>query len=322
KFEAAWGTTIPPKRGWHLTQMFEAMHAGKLRGLYVIGENPAQSEADALHAVEALEGLDFMVVQDLFMTATARLADVVFPAAADWAEGEGTVTSSERRVQRLRPALPPPGEARTDIDIITALAAAMGSDWGQLTAEGIWDELRPLSPAHDGMSYARLDELGGLQRPCWDEVHPGSLFLHARLLEDNVKDPAPFIPVDWMPPVDTLTDEYPLRMTTGRHLDGYNTGVQSGGYRSPLSVGATLDVSPEDAARLALSSGETVRVVSRRGWVVAPVRIDTELRPGLTFMAIHYPDEVDVNRLTIEAWDPKSGTAEFKATAIRLEKVQ
>jgi len=322
KFEAAWGTTIPPKRGWHLTQMFEAMHAGKLRGLYVIGENPAQSEADALHAVEALEGLDFMVVQDLFMTATARLADVVFPAAADWAEGEGTVTSSERRVQRLRPALPPPGEARTDIDIITALAAAMGRDWGQLTAEGIWDELRSLSPAHAGMSYARLEELGGLQWPCWDEEHPGSLFLHARLWEDNVKDPAPFIPVDWMPPVDTLTDEYPLRMTTGRHLDGYNTGVQSGGYRSPLSVGATLDVSPEDAARLALSSGETVRVISRRGWVEAPVRIDTELRPGLTFMAIHYPDEVDVNRLTIEAWDPKSGTAEFKATAIRLEKVQ
>lgn len=321
KFESMWGTSIPPKRGWHLTQMFEAMHAGKLRGLYVIGENPAQSEADTLHAVEALEGLDFMVVQDLFMTATAQLADVVFPAAADWAEGEGTVTSSERRVQRVRPALPPPGEARTDIAILNSLATAMGVDWGMPGAEEIWDELRALSPAHAGMSYSRLDELGGLQWPCWDEEHPGSLFLHARLWEDSVKDPAPFIPVDWLPPVDTLTDEYPLRMTTGRNLDGYNTGVQSGGYRSPLSVGATLDISPEDADRLALADRETVRVVSRRGWIETPIRIDGEMRPGLTFMAIHYPDQADVNRLTIEAWDPKSGTAEFKATAIRVEKL-
>jgi len=321
KFEAAWNASIPPKRGWHLTQMFEAMAAGKLRGLYVIGENPAQSEADAVHAVEALRSLDFLVVQDIFMTATAELADVVFPAAADWVEGEGTVTSSERRVQRVRPALRPPGEARTDIAIISGLARAMGVDWGDPTAEEIWDELRSLSPAHAGMSYRRLEELGGIQWPCPDENHPGTKFLHARLWEEEVKDPAPFIPVDWVPPVDTLTDEYPIRLTTGRHLDGYNTGVQSSGFDSPLRTGTTLDISPEDAERLGIVDGEVVRVVSRRASVTAPVRIDPEMRPGLTFMAIHYPEQVDVNKLTIEAWDPKSGTAEFKATAIRIEKL-
>lgn len=320
RFEAAWGVTIPPKRGWHLTQMFEAMQAGKLRGLYVIGENPAQSEADAVHAVEALESLDFMVVQDLFLTATAQLADVVFPAAADWAEGEGTVTSSERRVQRVRAALPPPGEAKPDLEIIALLARAMGADWSLPTAEEVWDELRSLSPAHAGMSYRRLEEMGGIQWPCWDEEHPGSQYLHARLWEDVVEDPAPFVPVDWLPPVDTLTERFPIRLTTGRQLDGYNTGVQSGGFDSPLRIGATLDISPEDAERLGFEAGETVRVVSRRGEVRAPIRLDPEMRPGLTFMAIHYPDEVDVNRLTIEAWDPKSGTAELKATAVRLEK--
>lgn len=321
KFERVWGRPVPTKRGWHLTQMFEAMEAGKLRGLYVIGENPAQSEADVAHAIETLKSLDFMVVQDLFLTATAQLADVVFPAAADWAEGEGTVTSSERRVQRVRPALPPPGDARTDIAILSSLAAAMDVDWGNPTAEEVWDELRSLSPPHAGMSYRRLEELGGIQWPCLDEEDPGRLFLHDRLWEDEVVDRAPFIPAEWLAPVDVLSDEYPLRMTTGRHLDGYNTGVQSGGFDSPLRLGATIDLSPEDAERLGMKEGETVRVASRRGSIEAPVRIDAELRPGLTFMAIHYPEEVDVNQLTIEAWDKKSGTAEFKATAVRVEKL-
>ena len=322
RFEAVYGASIPAKRGWHLTQMFEAMDAGKLRGLYVIGENPAQSEADTAHARRALGGLDFMVVQDIFLTATAEMADVVFPAAADWCEAEGTVTSSERRVQRVRRALAPPGEARTDIDILTALAAAMGTDWGRPSAEQLWDELRSLSAVHAGMSYRRLDELGGLQWPCPDEDHPGSQFLHARLWEPEVATPAPFMPVEWLPPLDRLTDEYPLRLTTGRHLDGYNTGVQSGGFDSPMRNGCTLDLAPEDAERLGLAPGDRVRVVSRRGSVEAPVALDAGLRPGLAFMALHYPDDVDVNQLTLDQWDPKSGTAEFKATAVRVERLE
>ncbi|MDX1450564.1 MAG: molybdopterin-dependent oxidoreductase, partial [Acidimicrobiia bacterium] len=207
KFEAEYGVELPAKRGWHLTQMFEAMDAGTLRGLYVIGENPAQSEADVTHVREAIEGLDFLVVQDIFLTRTAEMADVVFPAAADWCEAEGTVTSSERRVQRIRKALEPPGSARTDIDILSALAAEMGRNWGRPTAEEVWDEVRKLSPPHAGMSYRRLDEHGGIQWPCWDEDHPGSQFLHDRLWEERVADPAPFVPVEWVAPVDTLTDE-------------------------------------------------------------------------------------------------------------------
>ncbi len=323
KFETAYGRELPIKRGWHLTQMFEAMAAGKLRGLYVIGENPAQSEADSVHSRKALESLDFMVVQDIFLTATAEMADVVFPAAADWAEGEGTVTSSERRVQRVRAALAPPGEARTDIDILSHLAEAMGAGWGHPTAEEAWDELRSLSPPHAGMSYPRLEALGGMQWPCPSDDHPGTLFLHARLWdEDPVADPAPFIPVEWAAPVDTLSDDFPLRMTTGRHLDGYNTGVQSGGFDSPIRLGCTIDLSPEDADRLGITPGELVRIASRRGSIEAPARVDPGLRPGLTFMALHYPDDVDINTLTIEAWDPKSGTAEFKATAVRIDKIE
>jgi predicted molibdopterin-dependent oxidoreductase YjgC len=167
----------------------------------------------------------------------------------------------------------------------------------------------------------RLDELGGLQWPCPDEDHPGSQFLHARLWSDDVGPPAPFIPVEYVPPVDRLTDEFPLRMTTGRHLDGYNTGVQSGGFDSRSGSAPPSTSSPEDAERLGLSGRSRVGVASRRGDIEAPVRLDPGLRPGLTFMAVHYPDDIDVNELTIEAWDPKSGTSEFKATAVRIEKL-
>jgi formate dehydrogenase major subunit len=321
RVEEIWGRSIPPEKGWHLTQMFEACHAKMLRGLYVIGENPADSEADIIHAREGLARLDFMVVEDIFMTTTAEMADVVLPAAADWAESEGTVTSSERRVQRVRKALDPPGEAKTDLEIISRLAEAMGAGWGVPTAEQVWDELRRVSPLHAGMSYRRLEELGGIQWPCYDENHPGEKFIHHRLWKVPVEGPrAPFFPVEWVAPVDRLTDKFPLRMTTGRHLDGFNTGVQSGGFDSPIRVGGTIDLSPEDARRLAIEAGEMVQVISRRGQVEVPARIDPSLREGLVFMAVHYTDTADVNRLTIEAWDPMSGTAEFKATAVRVEK--
>ena len=173
------------------------------------------------------------------------------------------------------------------------------------------------------MSYARLEALGGIQWPCYDEDHPGELFLHSRLWEDPVPGtPAPFVPVDHDPPVDRLDADFPIRLTTGRRLESYNTGVQTAGYRSPLRRGESIDLSPEDAARLRVGDGERVRVVSRRGAVEAPVRVDEALRPGLAFMTFHFQDEVATNVLTIDATDPKSGTAEFKATAIRVEKLQ
>lgn len=323
KFERTWKAAVPPKPGWHITLMLEAMERGDLRALYVIGENPAQSEADARRANELLRGLSCLVVQDIFMTKTASMADVVFPAAAAWAECEGTVTSSERRVQRVRKALEPPGEAKDDIEILCDLARTLGCDWGSSTSEEVWNELRSLSPLHAGMSYERLEELGGIQWPCRDENDPGSPFLHGRLWERPVGGrPAPFSPVEFHPPVDKLSDEFPLRLTTGRRLDSFNTGVQSGGFASPLRNGETLDLSPSDLRRYDVREGERVRIVSRRGSVEAPVRVDPNLRPGLSFLTLHFPDEVDTNQLTIEAWDPKSGTSEFKATAIRVEKIE
>ena len=323
KFDAAWNVQVPPKKGWHLSQMFDAMERGELRAAYVIGENPVQSEADQKRAKHLLGSLDFMVVQDLFLTATAELADVVLPASAAWAESEGTVTNSERRVQRVRKALNPPGQARDDLWIIYELAMRMGHDWGEASAERTWDELRSLSPVHKGMTYARLEELGGIQWPCWDETHPGELFLHSRLWEDPVPGSrVPFVPVDHDPPVDRLDADYPIRLTTGRRLDSYNTGVQTGAYTSPLRRGESLDISPEDLERFGLANGERVRVVSRRGQVEVSVRVDASLRPGLTFMTLHFQDDVATNLLTIDATDPKSGTAEFKATAIRIEKLE
>jgi formate dehydrogenase major subunit len=325
KYEAAWGRSILPQPGWHLTEMMHAMGTRELTALYVIGENPAQSDADAEHVTRLLENLDHLVVQEIFLTKTAQLADVVLPATATWAEGEGTVTNSERRVQRVRKALEPPHDARDEIWIMAQLAKRLGYDWGNPTAEQVWDELRSLAPQLAGMSYRRLEELGGLQWPCPDESHPGTKFLHARLWDD---DPAkrgrlaPFSLVHHSGPVEAPDEEYPFTLTTGRRLESYNTGVQSGGYDSPLHRGETVDMSPEDAARMGVAQGDLVRVTSRRGSVEAPVWIDRGLRAGVVFMTLHFPDDVATNLLTINATDPRSGTAEFKACAVRVEPVR
>ena len=324
KFEAVYGTPIPAEPGLHLTLMFEAMESRDLRAVYCIGENPADSEADVAHARTLLADLDLLVVQDIFMTRTAELADVVFPASIGWAESEGTVTSSERRVQRVRAAVPPPGEARDDISIITALANAMGANWGRPSAEELWDELRSLSPMHGGMTWERLEAEGGLQWPCSDLDDPGSPFLHGWLWEDDLGGhrPAPFSVVEHEGPKEDLTDEFPLRLTTGRALDSYNTGVQSGAMVSPIRYGDAIDLNAVDAARLGIADGAMVRVSSPRGSVEMAARVLDDLPQGLTFTTFHFPELVDVNLLTNDAWDPKSGTAEFKAASIRIDKLE
>jgi predicted molibdopterin-dependent oxidoreductase YjgC len=321
KFESAYGAKLDPKKGWHLSAMFEAMERGELTTLYVLGENPIDSEADRHRAVKLMSGLEFLVVQDLFYTKTAELAHVVLPGSAGWCETEGTVTSSERRVQRVRAAVPLPEGVRDDMEIIYELARQFGRDWGKPVAESIWNELRSMSPMHAGMSYKRLEELDGIQWPCYDESHPGEMYLHSRLWCEPLIGPrAPFSVVEFEPPVDELNPEYPIRLTTGRHLDSYNTGEQSRRFPSPLRRAATLDLSPEDGERYRVSEGERVRVSSRRGSVLAPVRFDPGLRPGLAFLAVHFHEQISTNDLTIDAVDPKSGTSEFKATAIRIEK--
>jgi predicted molibdopterin-dependent oxidoreductase YjgC len=323
RFGAKYGVPIHDKKGMHLSQMFDAMARGELTCAYVIGENPMNSEADTHHTRKMLEGLQCLVVQDIVLTDTAKVADVVLPGTASWCESEGTVTNSERRVQRVRKAIDPPGDARDDIWIIGELAKRLGYAWGDPSAEDLWEELRELSPMHRGMSYAKLERLGGVQWPCPDEESEGTMFLHARLWEEDPAKrgaPAPFHPVEQEDPLDTLTSEYPIRLTTGRRLDSYNTGVATSQFSTPLRRKETVDLSPEDAARLGLAEDEIARITSRRGSITAPVHVDATLRDGLAFMTLHFPDQVETNILTLDTWDPKSGTAEFKATAIRVEK--
>ncbi len=323
KFNKAWGVELPPKRGLHLSEMFDAMEHDQLKALYVVGENPVDSEADRTTTLKRMGKLDILVVQDILLTATGEIADVVFPAAAGWCESEGTVTSSERRVQRVRKALDPPPGARDDIDIVCDLARRLGHNWPTPSAEDLWNEVRSLSPMHAGMSYARLEASGGLHWPCYDESHPGEVYLHSRLWETPVRGPrAPFSAVEFKPPVDALDEQYPIRLTTGRRLDSYNTGVQTGGYTSPLRQSEALMISPEDGKRYDCAEGDLVKVTSRRGSVVLPVRYDESLRAGLAFMTFHFSEEVATNILTVHAVDPKSGTAEFKATAIRIDKLE
>jgi formate dehydrogenase major subunit len=324
KFEKMWNVTIPPKNGWNLTQMFEAMEHGKMKSAFVIGENPAQSEADGAHATALLKDLEHLVVQDIFLTKTAELADVVLPGSASWCEADGTVTNSERRVQRVRKAITPPGNAHDDIQILLDLAALMGHTWKYESSEQVWNELRSLSPMHFGMTYSRLADLGGIQWPCFSEDALEPSYLHGRLWAEKLEDRgrlAPFSVVIDSPPVEETTPEFPLRLTTGRRLDSYNTGVQSGGFESPLRMAETVDLSPEDAISMGIIDGEIVRITSPRGTVTAPARVDDGLRPGLVFMTPHFPNDVDTNLLTIEAIDPKSGTAEFKAAAVRIDKI-
>jgi len=300
--------------------MLEAAGAGRLKALYVIGENPAVSDADTHHVVEALHKLDLLVVQEIFLTQTAAMADVILPAAVGWCESEGTVTASDRRVQRVRRALTPPAGVRDDTDVLQDLAGRLGATWWRpQSAEQLWDELRSLSPLHEGMRYDRLEH-GGLQWPCPDEAHPGTPFLHARLWERPVHGMrAAFKPVAHDPPADAVTDDYPFMLTTGRRLDSFNTGVQSGQFTTPLRSDEALLVCLEDLARLGLVSGERVRVRSRRGEVEVAVRADDSVRSGLLFMTPHFAEQAATNLLTINASDPVAGTAEFKATAVRVE---
>ncbi|MEU0492249.1 molybdopterin-dependent oxidoreductase [Nocardiopsis sp. NPDC006139] len=323
-FERAWGRPIQGRKGLNLTQMFEAMEEGELKTLYVIGENPVQSEPETHKTTARLQALDHLVVQDIFLTRTAELADVVLPASAAWCESDGTFTNSERRVQLVRKALDPPEGARDDIEIMCELANRLGHEWERPAAEEIWDEVRSLSPMHRGMTYARLAELDGIQWPCYSEDRVEPSYLHSRLWSKDPAlrgDPAPFGIVGHSPPVDLLDEDFPFRLTTGRRLDDYNTGVQTGGFSSPLRRGELLDLSPEDAAKLGIEDGETVRVTSRRGSVLVPASITESMRPGLVFMTFHFPHQVDTQLLTIDATDPIAGTAEYKAAAVRIERL-
>jgi predicted molibdopterin-dependent oxidoreductase YjgC len=323
KFSRAYGRPQKNAYGMTMTQMFDAMGAGKLRSLFVVGENPVQSDADQNHTEHLLNGLDHLVVFDIFLTKTAELADVVLPSAAGWCESEGTVTNSERRVQRVRKALNPPGEAKDELWVISELAKRLGVDWGHPTAEEVWNEVRTLGAEMlGGMSYERLEKLGGIQWPCPDESSPGAMYLHGRLWEEPLRGPrAPFSVVAHERAVEQPDAEYPFVLTTGRRLSDYNTGIMTSGFDSPLRRSESIDMFPADAQRLGLTEGQLARISTRRGSVVAPIHLDPALKAGVVFMTFHFGDEYSVNRLTINATDTRSGTAEFKACAAKLEPI-
>ena len=317
--EEVWGVPVPEKLGLNLTQMIEAMERKEIKALYVIGENPVQSDADAHHVRQVLEDLEILVVQDILMTKTAELADVVLPAAG-WAENDGTIVNSERRVQRVRPAIKPPGVAKQDHFIVQDIANRMGANWNYQSAEDVWNEIRKLAPIFAGMSYKRLDQ-AGLQWPCPDESHPGTPFLHERLWAQEVEQKAPFKPTNHQPPAELPDEEYPLQLTTGRRLEFYNTGVQTSNYKKIKDAEEALEIHAEDAAAYQLNDGDQVKVRSRRGQVVTKVKISKKMPRGLVFMTFHFPEQTDTNVLTLNATDPLSGTAEFKACAVQIERV-
>ncbi len=228
--EQVWGVPVPEKIGKHQTLMLDAMEKKEIKALYVIGENPVQSDADGNHVEKLFENLDFLVVQDILMTKTAMMADVVLPAKG-WAENDGTLINSERRIQRVRPALRGPGVSRHDHDIVQDIANSMGANWNYQSAEEIWEEIRLLAPNFAGVTYKRIDEEGGLQWPCPDENHPGTPFLHTRFWSNDVGKKAKFVPTNYQPPAEVPDEEYPLMLTTGRRLQFYNTGVQTSNYK-------------------------------------------------------------------------------------------
>lgn len=316
-WERAWGRSLPPRPGITKVTAIDEILKGRVKAAYIMGENTVVSDANASKSRKALEAVEFLVVQDIFLTETARLADVVLPAAS-FAETDGTFVNTERRVQRVRKAVEPPGEARDDWRIVADLSARLGYPMRYAGAAEIWDELRRAAPIFGGITYERLEK-GGIQWPCPTEDHPGTTYLHAELWEGE--QTAYFQPVPYTPPAEVPDAEYPLVLTTGRRRAAYHTQTQTGrspGLRKILPHEA-LEMNPADGARLGLAEGQSVRVVSRRGEVAAPLRLTDRSPEGTVFLSFHFPDQVMTNVLTNDAYDPVTETQEFKACAVRVE---
>jgi formate dehydrogenase major subunit/formate dehydrogenase alpha subunit len=317
KWEQAWGANLPNRPGLTKIAAIDAMLEGRVKAAYVMGENSLISEADASKTRRALEGLDFLVVQDLFLTDTAAVADVVLPAAS-FAETDGTFTNTERRVQRVRKAVEPPGEARDDWRIVAELSTRMGYPMNYDDASQVWDEVAGLTPPLAGISYGRL-EGEGIQWPCPTPDHPGTPYLHTELWDG--KQTAYFRPVGYTPPDEQPDEEFPFVLTTGRHLQAYHTHTLTG--RTPgirvLLPEETAEINPADGLRLGIEDGERVRVVSRRGEVTATARLTDRSAEGVVFLSFHFPEQAITNLLTNDACDPIAHTPEYKACAVRVE---
>ncbi len=318
KFSEAWGAEVPETPGYRLDQIISGLHDGRTKALYLIGENPAHTEPNAHHVEEGLDHLEFLVSQDIFLNDTARdRANVVLPASS-FAEKDGTFTNTERRVNRVRKAIPCPGQAREDWRIVVDLANAMGSAWSYGSAEQAWNEFADLSPNWSGIRYDRIEEVG-LQWPCTDRDHPGSQYLYAqRPARPNGR--GKLYPVEYQPPIEQPDSEYPLVLSTGRTLYHYNSGGMTMREEGVVQKQEDpfVEMNHEDAVALGIAHGDWVRLVSRRGELEARASVDDRVHPGLVWMALHFA-QAKVNWLTHDVGDPLIGTPEYKVCAVRVE---
>ncbi len=320
KFEKAWNVDgLPDKPGLMIPQMVEGLKDGTVKAFYIFGENLANTEPDIRHVEHCLSSGEFIVCQDIFPTETTRFAHVIFPSAA-WCEDDGTFTNSERRVNRIRKVSEPPGEARANWWIMKQIAKRLGHDWSSNSSREIWDnEISQLAPQFAGIKYHRI-EGDGLQWPCPDEGHAGTCFLHQN--GEFACGLGQFVPVDWTPPAEVPDGEYPMVLSTGRRLYHYHTRTQTGramGLNDLLGE-ETADISPQDADSLGIQHDEKVRVISRRGQVEVKANVTPRVPQGMVWMAFHFR-EACANWITNPAYDPETLTAEYKACAVRLEKI-
>ncbi len=319
RFEAEWGVPLDPNPGRTLPKMMEAVCDGDIKGLFIMGEDIVLSEPNVGRLEEGLNQAEFIVVQDIFMNESCRFADVVLPAAC-FAEKDGVFTNSDRRVQRVRKAVDPPGQARPDWEILCDIARAVGypmPDYGG--PADVYAELAKLSPKFSGISHARIEAEGGLQWPCPSPDHPGTRFLHEG---GPLIGTSRFRPAEYRPSQEQPDAEYPLVLSTGRTLYHYNAATQTRRESGPVLKQPTnfVEVAPRDARRMGLTDGERVHVSSRRGTVHATVQISRRMRPGCIWMPLHFAED-RANMLTNEAGDSVTGTAEYKVCAARIERI-
>ena len=319
KYEAAWGVPLSPDPGLNLNEMMKEV--GKsVFGLFVMGEDIVISEPNVSRLEEGLNRVDFVVVQDIFFNETCRFADVVFPAAC-FAEKEGTFTNSERRVQRVRKAVEPPGEARADWRIIMDLANRVGAGWTYQSASEVYDELARHAPKFSGISHDRVEEVG-LQWPCPDPEHPGTQYLHeGKVLRANAK--GLFQPVEYRPSLEQPDVDYPLVLSTGRTLYHYNAATQTRRAQgaSIKQPSAFIEIHRRDARKRGIETGDMIEVTTRRGVVRCRAIISRQVRVGCIWMPLHFPD-ARANLLTVDAGDPITGTAEYKVCAAQVRKLE
>ncbi len=318
KFENKWNVPLSNKPGLTVTEMFHGALTGEVKGLYVMGENPMLSDPDLNKVKKALESLEFLVVQDIFLTETAKMADVVLPAVS-FAEKEGTVTNTERRVQKMNKALESTGEGKEDWKIIKDLAGAMGYAMHYPAAENIFRELSGLTPIYNGITYERIDP-HGIQWPCPSVHHPGTKYLHHRRFSKGL---GKFSPVEYTPPAEIVDDEYPFILTTGRILFHFHTGSMSRRVFSlnEISPEGFLEMSAKDADYLGIESNEEVVVKSRRGKLKVKALVKKNFLAGTVFLPFHF-HESPANILTNTALDPVAKIPELKVCAVKIEKIK